>query len=132
MNRRSHDRPAAREAHVDHPILLTGEGGRPVSHDHTIDWGGWSTWLYARTVGWGEWSTWIYLHAHTVDWGGCVRPVSAPILLTGEGGRPGEGAGSRGRSDWWRSMPGEMEPWSGDKAVDAARKAGVKTFAKKV
>jgi hypothetical protein len=39
---------------------------------------------------------------------------------------PGEGARSRGRSDWWRSMPGEMEPWSGDKAVDAARKAGVK------
>lgn len=36
------------------------------------------------------------------------------------------GAGTRGRSDWWRSMPGEMEPWSGDKAVDAARKAGVK------
>lgn len=39
---------------------------------------------------------------------------------------PGEGVGPRGRSDWWRSMPGEMEPWSGDKAVDAARKAGVK------
>ena len=26
-------------------------------------------------------------------------------------------------------MPGEMEPWSGDKAVDAARQAGVKATA---
>jgi hypothetical protein len=56
-------------------------------------------------------------------------PAGASSLTPSPPPRSGGAAGSRGRSDWWRSMPGEMEPWSGDKAVDAARQAGVKATA---
>jgi len=55
----------------------------------------------------------------TVDGTGPGMSPSPPSSAPGER-RPG------GRADWWRSMPGELEPWSGDKAVDAARAGGLK------